>query len=295
MIARAPPRHRFLCPRCRSALTPWLRELTLGEAICQRANATSLLPGGFFAHRDAPLFGDDFFPPYESFPWLLAPLGEKWLAKHPDPARTVGCCGLAHHGEDKPNLRCPRGHDVGIGYRDCSGPHWYALHQEVERQSEPDPTPLADPAPKLDRARALVDHAPPPLAHFLGAGTDVFHDEPNQWLDALWLEAPSLECSGGQEAPSLVLRGKGLPDGQALFLPTPWPVLVRLLCLDEALWGSTDLPLTWQGHEPRTINVSRYGDFVLLTVDRRDPTGRDSVVFDAAEWAGAWARLRGLG
>lgn len=302
MVEKAPAsalRHRFLCSRCRSALTPWLRELTLRDALSAR-DETWLLPGGFFAHRDAAVFGDDVPTPAEGFPWLLAPLGERWLKAHPDLGRSTGCCGLSYRDEDSPNLVCPRGHDIGLSYRECHGPHWYALYEDAERQSENDPKPLANPGPKLERARALTARSlaelaasgsRPELAAFGGGGNDVLHEEPNGWLDALWLEAPAIECAGGEEAPSLVIRAKGLPEGRALYLRTPWSQIVRLLCLDETPWGSPDVPLVWKNGDAPTVNISRNDDLVLLTTSAGEPSGQVALVFDANEWASAWTRV----
>jgi hypothetical protein len=294
MVERAPTaaalRHRFLCPRCRSALTPWLREFTLREALSAR-DETWLLPGGFFANRDAAVFGDDVPTSAEGYPWLLAPLGERWLKAHPDLGRTTGCCGLTYRDEESPNLVCPRGHEVGLGHRECRGPHWYALDGELEQQSERDPKPIADPGPRLERARALVARPAPELAPFAGGAHDIRHDEPEGWIGALWLEAPSIECAGGEAAPSLVLRAKGLPADRALFLRTPWPQIVRLLCLDETPWGSPDVPLVWRDGDAPAVNLSRHDDLILLTTREGEPSGRVAVVFDAAEWAGAWARV----
>ncbi|HEU4408932.1 MAG TPA: hypothetical protein VFS43_26960 [Polyangiaceae bacterium] len=292
MVDRAPAspqRHRFLCPRCRSALTPWLRELALREALSAR-DATWLLPGGFFAHRDAALFGDDVPTPAEAYPWLLAPLGERWLKAHPDLGRTTGCCGLSYRDEGRPNLICPRGHEVGLSYRECRGPHWYALSDEAERQSENDPRPLVDPGPKLARARSLAARPLPALAPFAGGAHEVRHDEPEGWLGALWLEAPSVECAGGEGAPSFVVRAKGLPADRALVLRAPWPQIVRLLCLDEPPWGSPDLPLVWNDAAAPTVEISRHDELILLTTSAGEPSGGVALVFDANEWAGAWAR-----
>jgi hypothetical protein len=283
-----PLRHRFLCPRCHSALTPWLRELTWREALCVEGDDTSLVPAGHFVHRDAA--GVDWTP--EAFPWLLAPLGAKWLVAHPDPARTVGCCGLAFLN-GAPNLLCPRGHEVGAGYRDCLGPHWYALSEEVERQSERDPSPPPDPAPALERARALAA-APPPsgLEHFADRRPAVRPDATETWLDALWLEAPSLALTGGEASPALVARATGLPPGRALLWPAPWPLLARLLCLDVPPFGDAEAPLGWRGGDGPTVNVVRGDALVLLTSHRRHADEAGAFVFDAAEWSDAWARLK---
>ena len=290
-LAASPLRYRFLCPRCRSALTPWVRELTLAEALSTRGDETWLLPGGFFASRDSTIFGDDPPTSVEGYPWLLPPTAKRWLATHPDFGRSGGCCGLGFRSPESPNLVCMRGHAVGIGYRECHGPQWYALDDNAVRQSEPDPHPLVDVGPKLARARALASRPPPPVEAFAGATTDVAHDAPDGWINALWLEAPALEAAGPEAAPTLVLRAKGLPEGGAVALAAPWPQLVRLLCLDETPWGSPDVPLTWKADGAPAVNVSRHDDLVLLTAARREQGGPIAFVFDADEWAGAWARL----
>ncbi len=284
-------RHRFLCHRCGSALTPWLRQLALREALAPQADETWLLPGGFFAHRDDAALGDEVSDAPDNFPWLLAPLGKRWLPTHPDLSRATGCCGLTFASATKPNLVCVRGHDVGLGRRECRGQQWYALNEDVTHQSERDPAPPGDVAPKLARARALVARPLPPLEAFGGDARAADHEAPEGWLDALWLEAPSLDCGGGEAAPSLVLRAKGLPAGQAVVLPMPWAQLVRLLCLDEAPWGSTDVPLVWKGGEGPAVSVSRHDDLVLVSAAGAEPGARLSLVFDAAEWSKAWARL----
>lgn len=284
-------RHRFLCPRCRSALTPWLRELTLPEALCVQGDETWLLPGGFFALRDAVVFGDGAPTSFDGFPWLIAPLAKRWMPPHPDLSRSTGCCGLRFQSEDKPNLVCMRGHDVGISYRECRGPHWYAIGEFTEQQTERDPHPLVDLEAKRARVRTLVDRPLPGFTAFAERTSNVDHETPDGWLDALWLEAPVLTYGGGQANPTLVLQAKGLPADRAVIMPTPWVQLLRLLCLDETPWGAPEAPLTWKSSGGPVINVSRHEDFVLLTVAEIGASGRLAHVFDAAEWTSAWARL----
>ncbi|HEU4536041.1 MAG TPA: hypothetical protein VFS00_18075, partial [Polyangiaceae bacterium] len=263
----------------------------LPEALCTRGDENWLVPGGFFLPRDAVAFVDGN-PSTERFPWLIAPMGKRWLAPHPDLGRSAGCCGLTFRSDATPNLVCTRGHPVGLAHRECQGPQWYALAADAEQQTERDPRPLGDLAPKLASVRALADGALPPLeplGEAGGAGVD--HESPEGWIDALWLEAPALACGGGPAAPAVSLRAKGLPAGRAVLLPTPWVQLVRLLCLDETPWGSPDAPLTWRADGGPTVNVSRHDELVLLTAGGVGAAGRLALVFDATEWTNAWAGL----
>jgi hypothetical protein len=152
-------RSRFCCPRCNAALTPWSRALALADAVCLQGDQTWLVPAGWFVRRDSVLLrGSSYFaagPP--TFSWLFAPLTSWWLRTHPDPMRSIGCCGLASYGPDAPNLVCACGHEVGLGYRDCIGPHWYALHESVVREDAADDAPPPAIAERLARARELVE------------------------------------------------------------------------------------------------------------------------------------------
>lgn len=283
---------RFHCPRCDAALTPWLRELTLADALCTQESGTWLMPAGFFARRGTALL--DAWPtaPFAAFPWLLAPQDERWIKPHPDMNRTIGCCGLSFRGEEFPNLVCPCGHEVGVGYRDCCGPHWYRLHESVVTRDSEDARPLRDLDARLARARQVVTSARPEREVFTSSATDAYAGDPSTWSGAPWLDDPSLTCTGGEPETTLVIEADGMPDGKAAFLPVPWPVIVRFVALEESPWGSPDVPLVWKRADGPEVHIARADDVVLCTAWTRRAEDNVAMVFDAAEWSAAWDRLR---
>lgn len=288
---------RFCCPACGAALTPWLRELTLSDAVEIDASDTWLLPGGTFTRDDGPLQLRG--PHLPKHPWLLAPIDEPWLRPHPDHMRTLGCCGMSFR-PDLPNLTCPCGQEVGFGYRDCCNPHWYALHESVRREQTADPEPPPPVDEHLAKLRALVDGPLPPLAAWPPNNVHTFPGDLETWKQAPRLRDMGLWCGGGIEAPTLLLRSMQLPPATAFHIPIRWPQLVRSLVLGEQPWGTPRVPLTWQAHRtpavasaPRTtatVQVSRADAAVLLTV-RQD---RDTwaVRISASRWRAAWTHLR---
>lgn len=283
---------RFCCPACGAALTPWLRELTLGEALAIRESRTWLLPGGTFAHRYGPLLRDSQAgPPMADYPWLLPPLGERWLRAHPDRGRWQGCCGMSYC-VGQPNLVCPCGQEVGFGYRDCCNPHWYALHEAVVVEVADEPEPQPPWRERLARARARVDASLPEMTRWVPRGSGVYHGDASTWDEALRLVDVRLACGGGAAEPALMLASAQLPAGSALVLPIPWSQLARLLVLDEQPWGSPDVPLTWQrmGESVPHVQVSQRGRTVLVTSWRGTESG--AVRIDTGRWIRAWARLR---
>lgn len=288
---------RFCCPACGAALTPWLRELTLGEAAATHASGTWLLPGGTFVRRDGPL--QPAGPALANHPWLLPPIDERWLRPHPDQARTIGCCGM-NYRPDLPNLTCPCGQEVGFGHRDCCGPHWYALHQSVLREQTDDPAPLTALDGPLAQLRALVAGPLPAITAWPPNNKSTYPWDVDTWKAAPRLRDVGLHCGGGVEAPMLMLRSMQLPTGTALYVPIRWPQLVRSLVLAEEPWGTPAVPLTWQADHatplspgPRTtttVQLTRSTTTVLVTVWQGHDTW--AVRISASRWRSAWARLR---
>ena len=282
---------RFSCPRCNAALTPWLRALELADAVCLHTSQTWLVPAGWFVRRDSELLrGADLRGDLPTFPWLFAPLTSFWLRVHP--MRAFGCCGMAFSGPDAPNLLCACGHEVGIGHRDCIGPHWYALHESVVREDAVDDAPPAAIAQRLARARELVTASIARAAHAPREGSVIGLDI-SDWQKALHLADVQLECGGGIDDPALVIASPQLPEGARLSVPTPWCQLVRSLVLGEQPWGQLALPLTWKRErlEEQHVRLLRHKRRILLTVCG-ERTGW-AVTMSSKAWKAAWARLRG--
>jgi hypothetical protein len=281
---------RFLCPRCGATLTPWLRALSLAEAQASFESRTWLVPGGWFLHCDE-LRAGAWDGGLRAYPWLIAPLPPRWLRPHPDPLRSGGCCGMGFD-EERPNLVCACGHEVGIGYRDCCNPQWYALREQVGQAELDDPAPPQGVAHGLARARAIVDGTPVAAAPCtVGRGVDL--DDPSSWSAAPRLHELRLSCSGGEADPVLAIESPELPAGAALVVPVPWVVLVRMIALGERPWGAPEVPLPWQSMRAAApiVHLSGRRKVVLMTV--WGPGAQASAVrFTAAAWAGAWARLR---
>lgn len=281
---------RFCCPRCHAALTPWLRALELAEAACLRASQTWLVPAGWFLRRDSELLrGADLRADLPTFPWLFAPLTRWWLHVHP--MRAGGCCGMAFTGPDAPNLLCACGHEVGIGYRDCIGPHWYALHESVVREDAVDEAPPVAIAEGLARARELVTAPITTAAHDPKGGSVIGLDTAD-WQEALHMSDIQLECGGGIDDPALVIASPQLPEGARLIVPIPWCQLLRPLVLGEQPWGELALPLTWKRErlEEERVRLLRRKRRILLTVWGKQK--KWAVTMSPKAWKSAWARLR---
>lgn len=214
-----PIRTRFRCPRCDKKLTPWSRALELADAVYLQGERTWLLPAGWFVRWDSELLrGASMAHRLPSFPWLFAPLTSFWLRVHPDPRRTVGCCGLACFGPDVPNLLCACGHEVGLGYRDCCGPHFYSLHESVVREDAPDEAPPTAIPERLARARELLGATIPGAAYDPGS-RGVSSAFPETWHSAPLLHEVRLECGGGLDEPALGITSPQLPEGARLIVP----------------------------------------------------------------------------
>ncbi|PCC75464.1 hypothetical protein SAMN02745121_00003 [Nannocystis exedens] len=287
-------RSRFRCPRCGEALTPWSRELELAEALNPFESQTWLLPSQWFVRRDHPRLRDSYLGGHPaSYPWLFAPLTRWWLRVHPDPRRTAGCCGLACCGADLPNLVCACGLEIGLGYRDCAGPHWFALHETVVHEQAVDPTPPRSIAGRLARLRQRVGR---PIARpgYDPGGRNAWHRERTTWNEALRLRAVTIDCGGGSEDPALVIESPQLPAGAQLVVPLPWCQLVRLVVLGEQPWAESESPLTWMSgaREGPRVCVSRYRRRVLLTAWGPGQASW-AVTIEVRAWAEAWAGLRG--
>lgn len=283
---------RFCCPRCNAALTPWSRALELADAVCLQGSQTWLVPAGWFVRRDSTLLrGADLREDLPTFPWLFAPLSGWWLRTHPDPMRSVGCCGMAFSGPGAPNLLCACGHEVGIGHRDCIGPHWYALHESVIREDALDEAPPAAIAQRLAQARELVRAPMTRVAHDPKGGSVIGLDT-SDWHEALHLADVQLECGGGFDDPALVIASPQLPEGARLIVPIPWHQLVRPLVLAEQPWGEMALPLTWKSErsDEQHVRLLRRKRRILLTVWGKR-TGW-VVTISLKAWKAAWARLR---
>ncbi|MCY0995212.1 hypothetical protein OV203_49255 [Nannocystis sp. ILAH1] len=287
-----PMRSRFRCPRCGEVLTPWSRELELAEALNPFESQTWLLPAQWFVRWDHPGLRDSYLGGHPaSYPWLFAPLTRWWVQVHPDSRRTAGCCGLAYGGSGPPNLVCACGLEIGVGHRDCSGPHWYALHESVVHEQEVDATPLQATAGRLARLRYRVGRPVARPGHDPGGG-NVWHHERATWNEALRLRELTIDCGGGIEDPALVIESPQLPPGAQLVVPLPWCQLVRLAALGEQPWGEAESPLTWMSglREGPHVCVSRYRRRVLLTAWGPDPTSW-AVTIEVRAWADAWAWL----
>lgn len=282
-------RSRFCCPSCGAALTPWLRELELAEAVNLSEDETWAVPGGWFVRRDAPLLAGTYLAEGATeYPWLLAPLSARWLRVHGELMRRVGCCGLSFGG--LPNLLCACGAEVAGGYGDCIGAHWYALLASVVREQAADGERPIDVATRLARARELAG-APIAAEGCTLPRAVIYLDDPGSWGPALRLSDVRLGCGGGVGEPALVIESAQLPGGDALVLPIPWCQLVRLLVLDETPWADPQVPLTWKRGEGPQVQVARSEGRVLLTVWRRHESA--AVTLDANRWTDAWADLRG--
>ncbi len=293
---------RFHCIGCGLAVTPWLRELKLADAQARYESRTSLVPGGWFVHDDALQAGMWRAP--ARHPWLIAPLPGRWLRPHPDAGRSSGCCGM-NFVPELPNLVCACGREVGFGYRDCCGPQWYALGEQLALGVIDDPAPPRGVAWGLARAQEIVDAAPVAGApEAIGGHVDhrvsaprkiggwVDHEDPSTWSAAPRLGELRLSCSGGAEAPVLTIEAPEL-DGAALVVAVPWVVLMRFFALAERPWGDPAVPLSWQASvaDAPIVHLSGHRKVVLMTI--WGPGQQSSAVrFKAAAWAGAWARLR---
>lgn len=285
-------RTRFCCPRCRAPLTPWLRALELADAVCLQAAKTWLVPAGWFVRRDSELLRTAQLAYVPNFPWMFAPLTNWWLNVHPDPMRTNGCCGLSFFGPDSPNLLCACGHEVGIGYRDCLGPHWYALHESVGQEDTPEDLPPIAITERLARVRERVENPLMATAHHPG-GTNASISYPDTWHEALHLADMQLEYGGGIHTPALVMTSPQLPTETSLIVPIPWCQIVRALVLDERPWGELALPLTWttDGLEEHQVHLIRRKRRLLLTLWVKGQA-KWAVTISPKAWLAAWARLR---
>lgn len=283
-------RSRFRCPRCGAALTSWLRELELADALNLHMSHTWSLPSRWFVRRDSPLLRGSLLTEPASYPWLLAP-SMKWLRIHADGARTIGCCGLAHYGPELPNLVCACGHEIGLGYRDCIGPYWFSLHASVVREEAVDAAPLQRLAERLTGLRARVA-GPVARTGYDPGGRGAWHHDTTTWDDATRLNEVALDCGGGVDDPAITITSPQLPAGAQLVVPLPWCQLVRLVVLCEKPWAETSSPLRWQNGEQPRVSVSRHRRRVLLTAWGKGDASW-AVTFEVRAWAGAWARLRG--
>ncbi|WAS99102.1 hypothetical protein [Nannocystis punicea] len=285
-------RSRFCCPRCGEALTPWVRELELAEAVNLQESNTWVLPSGWFVRRDSELLaGSAFTYGPANHPWVFAPMTNWWLRVHSDPLRTVGCCGLACFGPERPNLVCACGEEVGLGYCDCIGPYWYALHESVVHEQEVDAAPPQAIAERLTRLRERVAR-PIVRAGYAPGGRQPLHHDPSSWREALRLGEVRVDCGGGIEDPALVIASQQLPAGAQLVVPLPWCQLVRLVVLEEQPWAETESPLTWQHGNGPAVCVSRHSRQVLLTTWGPGDASW-AVTIEARAWAEAWARFAG--
>jgi hypothetical protein len=271
-----------------------MRALALADAVCLQGAQTWLVPAGWFVRRDSELLrGADLRGHLPTFPWLFAPLTRWWLRLHPDPRRTVGCCGLNFFGADAPNLLCACGHEVGIGHEDCIGPHWYSLHESVVREDVADDAPPTALAERLARARELVEAPITRVSHDPKGGS-VIGGDTYGWHTLLHLADVNLEYGGGIGDPALVIGSPQLPEGARLIVPIPWCQLVRPLVLAEQPWGELALPLEWEsrGTDEQRLRarLSRRKRRILLTVWKKR-TGW-AVTISAKAWKAAWARLR---
>lgn len=281
---------RFLCPRCDAALTPWLRPLPTADALCMTSSWTWLLPAEHYLHREDPRLG----APWNSFtdyPWLIPPQPERTIKHHPDGQRTIGCCGLSYRGPEHPNLVCACGEEIGIGYCDCCGPHWYALRASVRREESEEEDPTAELAAGLAHLRRICSGAATPMVAARDPNNVVLHDDVESWPGARRLIEIGLACSGDEADPELLLTSPQLPDGLPLVLPIPWCQLVRLIVLQVTPWGEPELPMTWQGDRKGApqVQVSWRDGLVLLTLWPGQTV--TAVTFPAAAWTAAWARL----
>lgn len=281
---------RFMCPRCDEALTPWLRPLPTAEALCMSSSWTWLLPAEHYLHREDPRLG----APWNSFseyPWLLPPQPERQIKHHPDSQRTIGCCGLSYRGPEQPNLVCACGEVIGLGYCDCCGPHWYALHASVRREEVEEEDSTAELAAGLAHLRRICGGPATAVVAARDPNNGVLHDDPGTWPVARRLTDIGLACSGGEADPELLLTSPQLPDGLPLVLPIPRGQLVRLIVLQSVPWGEPDLPMTWQGDRKGApqIQVSRRDERILVTLWPGQTV--TAVTVPAAAWTAAWARL----
>lgn len=284
---------RFHCPQCDTVLTPWLRPLAIAEALCPQSSWTTLVPAEHFVHRDDPVLRGQAWPHLVDYPWRLAPLSERWMMHHPDIQRTIGCCGLSYRGPEHPNLVCACGEAVGLGYCDCCGPHWYALHASVRREEAEDEEMPLDLAAGLAHLRRICGGPAATIAATRDNNNVVLHDEPGRWSAALRLTTLGLACGGGEADPELLLTSPQLPDGIPLVLPIPRGQLVRLIVLQSVPWGEPELPMTWQGDRSGApqVQVSRRDERVLVTLWPGQTV--NAVTVPAAAWTAAWVQLCG--
>lgn len=284
------PLSRFRCPRCDAAVTPWLRPLPTADALCPQSSHTWLLPAEHYLRHDDPHLHPHRSPKLADYPWCLPPLPGRWLEHHPDQQRTIGCCGLSYRGPDLPNLVCPCGEPIGLGYCDCCGPHWYALHRSVRHEQTDDDDPPPDLTAGLAHMQRLCAGPPSPLPAARDRLRTLCHDDTDDWRAALPLTTLDLTCSGGDADPELRLTSPQLPG--PLVLPIPRGQLLRLLVLQSVPWGDPDLPMTWQGdrHPAPQVQVSRHADRILLTLWPGQSTA--AITMPAAAWSAAWTRLR---
>jgi hypothetical protein len=267
-----------------------LRSLELAEALCPQADQNWLVPAGWFVRRDSPLLHGVYLSPPPTFPWLVAPLTSWWLDVHPDPMRTSGCCGLSFRPPDTPNLLCGCGHEVGIGYKDCIGPHWYALHESVVREDTVDDAPPLPISDRLGRMRERVEAPITWTAHNPGGRGAWFRDV-TTWHEARHLGDIRVEVGGGIDAPMLVMTSPQLPEGSGLIVPIPWWQLVRHLVLAEQPWGEIALPLLWKTAQHQ-VHLTRRKRRLLLTLWEKGDAAW-AVTISPKAWRAAWVRLRG--
>ncbi len=285
------PLHRLACPTCGAALTDALRVVDEPAFVATNESQTWLLPASGVVFAGSPLYPEGLRKAAR-LAAIVAPQPRTRLALHADLQRTVGCCGLSYRSLEDANLLCARcGAEVGVGYEDCCGPYWAALFEHVEHvvEERSDPWP-ADTTTRLSQWRALLDERPPSRTaeevHAEDCG--VYVDDPATWQRATSVDRIRLDVEGPAADPILILEGP-----ERLSVPVPFPVLARLLVLDDPPYATTEpsLPFQAPGGGSPDVNVACEGDQVLFDVASR--TAHISWRIERSVWLGAWTELRG--